>query len=165
MNVYSPVSGFVDRISRHNGVQTLHIYITRHSDHRVFTPVGGLMTLLSYENGRFSHDDLYHQLSVPHTSKITWEFNENIVLSVFVGKPEYITDTVRLLQSTRLHDVSARANLAEILIGSRAELQLPDYYNIEVKAVRVKDPEELEAMDEDQLVGGQTVLARIFAPK
>lgn len=128
MEIVSPVSGFVDRVDEFGNV----LFVIRTTDdHEVRAPVSGEVTRIEGEGGVFEGDRWTVQ--APKTERLTFEIG-GIEFKLEVGKPRYVTDTVRV--DAKVGDVVERGHLvAEILLGSRAELVAPSdpYFEVLVR--------------------------------
>jgi len=147
----SPVHGNVEKTK----LDRIEIYIPAEGDHTVYAPVSGTITGLRERNGMFypEKDGLYFKQRQKtgeeyHTSECTVEIDNKFTFSIRVGKPKFITDTIRW-------DVAIGSNIkqgfvmGEILIGSEATVFLPEGYHWQWPQTRVSE----------RLTGGVTVLA------
>ena len=182
--VYSPVNGFIDKIDTYNNdYYRIFIYITRQSDHRIYIPLTGVLSEPKLSGGNIIIDDpvfkiktLFKQyIDTRHTAEITWEMhpahntNAKIYFTIQVGKPQFITDKIRLdIQSVNtVHN--AKKQLGEILLGSRAIIYLSKkYYKLNTSTLNVYNKgyiaEQLEIIrmnnnNKDDIIAGETILA------
>jgi len=147
----SPVHGNVEK----SQFDRLEIYIPADGDHTIYAPVSGTVTNLAERNGIFypDKDALYFKQRENtgedyHTAECTVEIDHKFTFSIRVGKPQFITDTIRW-------DVTIGSRLkqgfviGEILIGSEATVFLPEGYHWQWPQTR----------QGETLTGGVTVLA------
>lgn len=177
-SIYSPVFGFVDKISVTEKFYIIYIYITRKSNHKIYIPVTGTLQIYNIKNGIIkdpifsSSEQLFKQsIDTRHTAEITWSINNNdetIYFTIQVGKPKFITDSIKIYNK-KTNFWYERELLGEILLGSRAIVCVPINYTLSEqllyfeKHTRNKSAEDMEDIHTisgtDDLVGGKTMLA------
>jgi len=147
--ILSPVHGQVELIEDKN----ISIYIAQTDNHDILAPVSGIIEITNVELGKLFLKDnkavIFEEekiFQIPgHNARITFKIN-GISFYVEVGKPDYITDKVRLYFHNK-DFVRQGAKIGEILIGSRAKVMLNDTdYKVIVNL-------------RDKLVAGHTILA------
>lgn len=143
MNVVAPVNGVVKYIDE----DRITIYISPSDDHKIFSPIDGKITYISITNGYWERH--YYKTIYSKTGHLSIHINNQIKFWVEVGKPKYITDTIRVDVSE--NDIVKQSQiLGEILIGSLAEISLPP--NCKIKN-NIKEGSKIE--------GGKTILFNI----
>lgn len=135
MNILSPTSGIVERVE----AKSVYIYIAPEDDHGIYAPIAGKLSY-NYEEGTFFPPKFF-TIKEPKTGRLFMTI-QNVSFYVEVGKPQYITNTVRIEKEGI---VAAGEKVGEILIGSRSWINAPEGYRVVVE----------EGL---QVVGGRSVL-------
>ncbi len=124
MSVVSHVNGKIISIDKTKIV----IYISPSDNHEIYSPISGKITYVSITNGNWVRQ--YYKTIYPKTGHLSIEMDDKISFWIEVGKPKYITDTIRFDYDK--DDVVKQGQIiGEIIIGSLAQMNLPPNVKLE----------------------------------
>jgi hypothetical protein len=141
--IISPVNGQIISMDS----RKITIYISVNDNHQIYAPLGGEITYMSITNGSWKRK--YYTTVFNKTGHLTVEINNIVSFWVEVGKPKYVTDTIRV--DYEMGDTVEQGKvIGEIIIGSLAQIAIPP------------DGKILKGIKEGtKLVGGETALYTI----
>ncbi len=148
--VVSPVFGTINQIHG-NQVQ---IYIPQKANHHVYAPISGRVIKISYQNGNWIHHIKTDEFVafVRKTGRVTIEFSDNdletgktVRFWLEVGQG-YITDRIKISVKEGQY-VNQSQVIGEIILGSLAEVTVPD-------------PKGIQVQNSEKVIGGQSIIAR-----
>jgi len=125
--IVAPTFGTIVNISRNDDEMVsdkntkMTIYIAPTDNHKVFAPLDGKIIMIKTVKGSFVVKTF--KSKEEHTGRI-YLYLENVVLALEVGKPQYITDTVKLDVAKGDYVLKGK-EIGEIIIGSTAYI----FYN------------------------------------
>ncbi len=127
--ILSPVNGRVTKVERN----AVTIYIPVETDHRVYSPVSGTIVSILAKKGKFEyvrfHPGLLFKATPEQKGRVLviiqpWSGGQKVSFWLEVGQG-YVTDRIRL--DVTVHEEVQQAEvIGEILLGSLAEIQLPE---------------------------------------
>ncbi len=144
--IISPVNGEILQLD----TEKITIYISESDNHQIYSPLSGKITYMSITNGSWQRK--YYKTIYNKTGHLTVEINNNISFWVEVGKPKYITDTIRMDYNID-DEVEEGQRIGEIIIGSLAEIKIP-------KSAKLNK----NIKKGSKVVGGETVLFTVDDP-
>ncbi len=163
------MSGFIYSIKKTADWQDVYFYIARKSDHKVYMPISGtlLAPRIKYGQIKTTNTDVVFKQDpkIKYDASITWEITptinqKKIYISLFVGKPRWISDSIQLEHGNKDIYLGAGALIGEILIGSMCILRLPTLWIVKNYPTQgVEKYDELEALHQvhgDEIIGGIT---------
>jgi len=142
-NIISPVNGEI----RYIDDSRITIYISAKDNHKIYAPMSGEISYMSITNGYWERQ--YYKTIYGKTGHLSVEINKTISFWVEVGKPKYITDTIRV-DYKEGDTVEEGQRIGEIIIGSLAEISLPPDAQV-MKNIKKGT----------KVVGGKTVLFKL----
>jgi len=143
--ILSPVYGKVVKIK---GL-FIQIYISQNDNHDIFSPIYGKINQIYFKNGIFK-DDTFHS-EYDHTGRLFIKMENiygNLKFIIEVGKPQYITDTIKVSVSEN-DFLESGQKIGQIIIGSTAYIILPPNSKNYLKL-------------NDKLKGGKTIVAKFL---
>lgn len=147
--IVAPTSGVINKI-KNNKVQ---IYIAPEDDHHVFSPVSGIISKITIENGHWIRhietDEFVADFKKDGrvTVQIQTNFGKLVSFWLEVGEG-YITDRIKL-SVTEGSRVNKGDLIGEIILGSLSEVQLPNNNLIRASLIQ-------------KVVGGQTIISTLM---
>lgn len=125
---------------------TIHIYIAPAEDHHVFAPRSGILQYTAL-NGSFRRHEkalVFSETDKPHNAELQCAI-EDVEFQIQVGSPDAHVDRIQVYPANGTAVVKGTM-FAQILVGSRARVQVPRSYRIQVECGAV-------------VRGGRTVIA------
>lgn len=121
MSIVSPVYGEITSITNNS----IEIYISSSDNHNIFAPISGKITNINLDKGFWKREiqTKYFKTIEYKTGRLTVYIGD-VYFWVEVGKPKYITDTIRFDYNIN-DDIIQGQNIGEIIIGSLAKIYFP----------------------------------------
>ena len=147
--IVSPVTGY---IAADEKSEVLGIYVPRDSDHKLWSPITGIVQNVEEKNGLWTRTTNIFEVPINQkkTGSVTVSLYGlvNVKVEIEVGYSKYITNKV-LLNLGKDGILNQSASLGTIVIGSYVNLQLPEFAKF-----------KLMVKKGDKVQGGKTICAR-----